>query len=102
LKKYEAQDNVKSGNTVLYFTAPWCGPCKVFRPTVEAVSSERTDYVGYVVDIEANDGIMSEYGVKAVPALISMVDGVEVARRVGALSPSLLNDYLDSSFKQEV
>ena len=102
MKKYEAIDNVKSGNAVLYFTAPWCGPCKVFRPVIEAVSSERDDYIGYVVDIESNEYIVSEYGVKAVPAIVSMVDGIEVARRIGALSPTALNDYFDSSFKQKV
>ena len=26
--------------TVFYFSAPWCGPCKMFKPVLQQVASE--------------------------------------------------------------
>ena len=33
---------------VLYFTATWCGPCKMFKPTVQAVSAETGVGINYI------------------------------------------------------
>lgn len=59
----------------IYFSAPWCGPCKTFGPVMEEVSSEMGVDVRKVnVDEEAH--LASEYGVMSIPATVWYKDGV--------------------------
>ena len=40
---------------MLYFSAPWCGPCKMFKPIVEQFQQKQSGCNVVYVDIEANE-----------------------------------------------
>jgi len=71
---------------VLYFSAPWCGPCKTFKPVVESASSELGVHVNYVnVDYDAS--LPQKYSITSVPTIIILgATGDELYRKSGVMS----------------
>lgn len=51
-----------------YFTAPWCGPCRSFKPVVHEVISEGYDIEEINVDEETE--LATKYGIMSVPTLL--------------------------------
>lgn len=51
-----------------YFTAPWCGPCRMYAPIVQELVSEGYDIEKINVDEELN--MASEYGIMSVPTIV--------------------------------
>ena len=51
-----------------YFTAPWCGPCKMYSPLVDELVSEGYNIQKINVDEEMN--MASEYGIMSVPTIV--------------------------------
>ena len=72
----------------LYFSAPWCGPCKMFGPVMERVS---TKVNVQKVNVDENQDLAMRYSVRSVPTVI-LVDntGKEYARQVGVQSENML------------
>ena len=66
------------------FWAPWCGPCKLATPEVEAVEAAVGDKVVVAkVNIDELPELTTKYNVKAVPTFIIFKGGVEVNRFTG-------------------
>ena len=82
---------------VLYFTAAWCGPCKMFKPTVQAVSAEIGISINYV-DVDQQTDIAQKYGISSVPTIIVENGGNVVYRNSGVMSKPQLTQVL-SQFK---
>ena len=67
----------------LYFSAPWCGPCRMLGPTMEKVAAEGIAVEKINIDTEEN--LTMEYTVRSVPTIVLVDDsGKEFARTVGA------------------
>jgi thioredoxin 1 len=64
--------------------APWCGPCKMVSPVVEAISK---DFEGKLkvckMNTDENQQAAAEWGITGIPALLFFKGGVEVERVVG-------------------
>ncbi len=54
----------------LYFTSAWCGPCKVLKPKIEALSNELPITI---LDVDANQTTATQYSVRNIPTVI-MID----------------------------
>lgn len=78
------------------FWAPWCGPCKMVAPVVEALAEEYKDRIKFVkLDTEANPGVPGSMGIRSIPTLI-VFKGRDVAEtKVGAGSMDDLRSMLD-------
>jgi thioredoxin 1 len=79
------------------FWAPWCGPCKMIAPTVEAVAS---DYLGKArvgkLNTDDNPKIATEYQISAIPALLVFKGGKVVDRFVGVVNKDKLATALNA------
>ena len=53
-----------------YFTASWCGPCQKIKPLLEKISegSDSSKLEIYMIDIDENDKIASEFKIRSVPS----------------------------------
>jgi thioredoxin 1 len=69
--------------SVKYFSATWCGPCKVFKPVMTEIASEGHSVEFIDVDQEQNKA--TKYGIRSVPTTVIEENGKEVSRFVGAI-----------------
>jgi thioredoxin 1 len=84
-------DVVSSGGTnqsltLLYFTASWCGPCKLMARTTLAtpeVTQVLSNLNHVALDIDEHPDLASQYGVGAVPTMIMLSSGHEADRATG-------------------
>ena len=72
----------------LYFSAPWCGPCRMFGPIMERVGAT---VPVEKVNVDENQELAMQYSVRSVPTVI-LVDntGKEFARQVGVQQEQML------------
>jgi thioredoxin 2 len=78
------------------FWAPWCAPCRMVSPAVEAQAREREGELKVVkLDVDTAPEISARYGVQGIPLLVLLRDGEEVDRLVGASPPPQLRAWLD-------
>lgn len=75
---------------VFYFSAPWCGPCKVFKPVLQQVTSELGISINDInVDYDAM--YTEKYNVTSIPTLIILDNQGNVTyRNTGVISKALL------------
>lgn len=72
----------------LYFSAPWCGPCKMFGPVMERVSTKAPVQK---INVDENQQMAMQYSVRSVPTVILVGnDGKEYARQVGVQTEQML------------
>src|SRR5215470_2768677 len=65
--------------------APWCGPCRMVSPALEQLARDLAGTVKLVkVNVDASPRISERFGVQAIPTLLVLRAGREVARQTGA------------------
>lgn len=74
-------------NCLLKFEASWCVPCKMIKPVLESVSNS-TGVQVVSVDIDENQALATQFGIRGVPAVFAIKDGAPVKLLVGAKSES--------------
>ena len=87
------QEVVGASEPVLVdFWAPWCGPCRMIAPSVEAVAKEYAGRARVVkINVDENPSVSQRYGIKGIPTLILFRSGKEEERVVGATSKEALS-----------
>ena len=77
--------------------ATWCGPCRMLGPVISELAEE---YDGKIVvgkcDIEANEDIPMEYGVRNIPTILFFKGGELVDKFVGAGAKAKLKEKIDA------
>lgn len=82
---------------VVDFWADWCGPCKKLAPRYEEVSEEVEGVQFGKVDMEEHGDIGTQFGVRALPTLLILKDGEEVARTSGAMPKQKLKSWVEEN-----
>jgi thioredoxin 2 len=78
------------------FWAPWCGPCRMVSPVVEAQGRERAGQFKVVkLNVDEAPDIAARYQAQSIPLLVLVRDGEEVDRQIGAVPPAQLRSWLD-------
>ena len=69
---------------VVHYTAASCGPCARFAPAVARLAADADDRWHVVsVDLDDHPGAGSRHGVRSVPSVVIVVDGVVRDRLTG-------------------
>jgi thioredoxin 1 len=82
---------------ILYFTAAWCGPCKMFRPTFEGTLAEM-GMSAQIVDVDQQRELAAKHMVTSVPTVL-LVDGSgnAIKRNSGVMSKQQLKQFLTNN-----
>jgi thioredoxin 2 len=78
------------------FWAPWCAPCRMVTPAVEALARNRAGSLKVVkLNIDTAPDLAARYDVQGIPLLLLMQEGREVNRLVGAAPEPQIREWLD-------
>ena len=62
-----------------YFSAPWCGPCKMLGPVMD-----KSGLPFQKINVDSDSTLSAKYGIRNVPTLVKVdASGNEISRLVG-------------------
>ena len=94
----ENLSSLKKGDKplVVDFWATWCGPCRMVSPIISELAEV---YEGKVVigkcDVEENEDLAAEYGIRNIPTILFFKGGEVVNKLVGAQSRAKIQEAID-------
>jgi thioredoxin 1 len=66
--------------------APWCGPCRMVAPVVEALAKELEGKVAFgKLNTDENPSVPNKFNISAIPTLLVFKDGKLADRIIGAM-----------------
>ena len=99
IKDFEYDEFVKDGLVITYFSAIWCGPCRVLGPIVDQLEIEMTHEgknvkMGKINVDDARDKAV-DLGITSIPTILIYKDGVIVERTTGVVQKPKLRELIE-------
>jgi thioredoxin 1 len=92
---FEAEVLKSSTPVLVDFWATWCAPCKAIGPLIDELAEEYDGKVKIAkVNVDDNQAIPGQFGVRGIPTLILFKDGQVVDQVVGAVPKNQLEGLL--------
>jgi thioredoxin 1 len=78
------------------FWAEWCGPCRTIAPVLEELAGEYKNRLTIAkVNVQDNPQVPARFGIRNIPTLLLLRDGVRVDQIVGAVPKATIKTKVD-------
>lgn len=97
-------DSTIQGPQLVYFTASWCGPCKMLAAESwpdAGVADAMKAYTAVKIDVDEQPGVAQLFSVAAMPTMAVYHDGAIIAARTGYMPSADVEDFLRESLPDE-
>ena len=79
------------------FWAPWCGPCRLLSPLIEAAAEECSGKLKVCkYNCDESTSVAAGLGIRSIPTVVVYKDGKPAATQVGAMNKNELTDWIQS------
>lgn len=86
---------------VIDFWASWCGPCQTMAPVFQRVCERMNHQARFIkVNTEHAQLTSNQWGIRSIPTLIVVQNGLEIDRLSGALPPAALQQWIDQALQK--
>ncbi len=69
--------------TIKHYTATWCSPCRALKPIMQEITAQNPSVNYQLIDVDSNQAEATSAGIRSIPVVIVMKNGVETSRFVG-------------------
>jgi len=91
------KEKIATGRVVVDFYADWCAPCRMIGPVLEQIARENDDILVVKVNVDENQSLAVEFGIRGIPALLVFSEGKQVASRAGFMPKDALVDWIKNA-----
>ena len=103
LTKENFNQTIDGSNMVIVdFWAPWCGPCRMFAPTFEAVAEAYPDVVFAKLNTEEQPELAASFNIRSIPTLMVFREKVIIFTQAGMLPKSEFEQVVQKSLELDM
>ena len=97
---YNSKVKENSDLVIIDFWAPWCGPCKSYKPIFTKVAEDGIEGVSFAtldIDLEDLEDVVDEFGISGVPYTAAIKNGEIVAEHSGVMMKGDLVKFIEDA-----
>ncbi len=103
LTKENFNETIENNDVVIVdFWAPWCGPCRMFAPTFEAVSEQYPNVVFAKLNTEDQQELAASFNIRSIPTLMVFREKVIIFTQAGMLPKAAFEQVVQKSLEVDM
>jgi thioredoxin len=83
-----------SDTLIIDFWAPWCGPCRTFKPIFETAAESHPEITFASCNTEEQQELAGAFGIRSIPTVMIFREKVLVFSQPGMLPAEVLEDLI--------
>lgn len=93
VQEFEEKIVAADEESIIIFSAEWCGPCKVLSKMIGNLDPQNKLRV-YKIDVDSESDLTTLFNVKSVPSVFKVKEGVTIDSFVGVPQQKTLREFL--------